>query len=237
MKVYLGKHLNFVGPYQIAEMLFFWVKKYDEDYNHTKAYDRVHNFGRWLSEDKNGNDSYLTTFCQWVQSKRERKIKIKIDHYDTWSLDHTASLIILPMLIQLKETKHGSPYVDLEDVPEEMRYTETEEYDMQSTFEFYHDETRREEYLKHDVHTRWEWVLDEMIWAHKTLLDDNIMEMCTITPSEIDFSEHHEDEGKVVVPLRWKTHGEYDWERIKELEQRLSNGLRLFGIYYRCLWD
>lgn len=236
MKIFIGPYLNFVGPYQIAEMIFFWVKKYDEDtLDYTKAYNRVHNFGRWLSEDKNGNDSYLATFCQWVQSKRERKIKIKIDPYDTWSVDNTASLIILPMLIQLKETKHGSHYVDLEDVPEEMRYTETEEYSAQSTFGFYHDATQDK--LKYDVHTRWEWVLDEMIWAHQMVLDDNIMEMCTITPCEIDFTNHPEDEGKLTQPLRWKTHGEYDWERIKHLEQRKANGLRLFGKYYHGLWD
>lgn len=235
MRVFIGPYKNYIGPYQIAEMLFFWVNKYDEDTaDYTKAYDRVHEFGRWLSEDKNGNDSWLTMFCEYVQSKRQRKVKIHIDEYDTWSLDHTASLIILPMLIQLKETKHGSPYVDLEDVPESMRYTETEEYDSQSTFEFYH---KAENKLKHDVHTRWEWVLDEMIWAHQMVLNDNIMEMCTITKSELDFSKYQEDEGKVVVPLRWKQHGEYDWDKIKELEARLSNGLRLFGKYYQACWD
>src|SRR6056300_1762589 len=47
--------------------------------------------------------------------------KIRIDPWDTWSMDHTLAPIILPMLKQLKETKHGAPYVDPKDVPIELR--------------------------------------------------------------------------------------------------------------------
>ena len=35
--------------------------------------------------------------------------QIVIHNYDTWNMDHTLALIILPMLKQLKETKHGYP--------------------------------------------------------------------------------------------------------------------------------
>jgi hypothetical protein len=56
---------------------------------------------------------------QWVWDRVHPEIKaIKIDYYDTWSMDHTLSPIILPMLRQLKEVKHGSPHVDDEDVPD-----------------------------------------------------------------------------------------------------------------------
>jgi hypothetical protein len=48
---------------------------------------------------------------------------IKIDKWDTWSMDHTLSPIILPMLKQLKEVKHGAPNVEDEDVPEHLRST------------------------------------------------------------------------------------------------------------------
>ena len=47
----------------------------------------------------------------------ERNIKVHIDPYDTWNMDSTLSHIILPMLIQVRETKHGSPVIDDEDVP------------------------------------------------------------------------------------------------------------------------
>ena len=52
-----------------------------------------------------------------------QEMSIHIDEYDTWSMDHTLAPIILPMLKQLKETKHGSPEVDDADVPEELRST------------------------------------------------------------------------------------------------------------------
>jgi len=41
-----------------------------------------------------------------------RKVQVAIHDYDTWSADHTLSLIILPLLKRLKELKHGSPIVD-----------------------------------------------------------------------------------------------------------------------------
>jgi hypothetical protein len=41
------------------------------------------------------------------------------------------------MLKQLKETKHGSPFTDMEDVPEHLRGTTTEDWDDQLTFDFY----------------------------------------------------------------------------------------------------
>ena len=47
----------------------------------------------------------------------ERDKDIVIHPYDTWSMDHTLALIIVPMLKQLKETKHGAPNVDASDVP------------------------------------------------------------------------------------------------------------------------
>jgi len=90
----------------------------------------------------------------------ERKISVKIESFDTWSMDHSLAYIIHPMLLQLKKTKHGSPLVDDEDVPEELRSTSAptkeNEYD---TDAFHHD--------------RWEWVFDEMIWAFAQKLDND----------------------------------------------------------------
>ena len=41
--------------------------------------------------------------------RRTQKVSIRIDKHDTWSMDTTLAPIILPMLIQLKETNHGYP--------------------------------------------------------------------------------------------------------------------------------
>ena len=68
---------------------------------------------------------------KWGKTTNRRKIDIQIDPWDTWNMYNTLADIILPMLKQLKETKHGSPVVELEDVPEELRYTETYDYDSQ----------------------------------------------------------------------------------------------------------
>lgn len=97
-------------------------------------------------------------WSNWLYDKfgyePKQKIKIHIDKWDTWSMDHTLAPIILPMLIQLKETKHGAPNVDWEDVPKHLRptTTETEKYNKDGVPDtFFFD--------------RWNWILDEMIYA------------------------------------------------------------------------
>ena len=60
----------------------------------------------------------------WIwYDRRTQKVKVRIDRWDTWSMDHTLGRIVLPMLKQLKESNHGSPLVDDEDVPEELKST------------------------------------------------------------------------------------------------------------------
>jgi hypothetical protein len=56
----------------------------------------------------------------WLD-RRTQKVKVHIDKWDTWSMDSTLAPIILPMLVQLKATKHGAPNVDNADVPKELR--------------------------------------------------------------------------------------------------------------------
>jgi len=79
----------------------------------------------WL-EDR-VQDFYDVFNWIWFDRRTGQKQKIHIDRWDTWSMDHTLAPVILPMLVQLKATKHGAPCVDLEDVPEELRPTNTEE--------------------------------------------------------------------------------------------------------------
>lgn len=239
MKVNIGPYTNWVGPYQIADMIFFWVEKYPFDEEIEKRWDyRMHDkLGPWLAKDKNGNDSYLTRFCSWIHSFKKRKVKVKIDYYDHWSCDATLSPIILPLLKSLKEHKQGSGFIDLEDVPESMRYTSTEDYDGQTTFPFYTDPDLTMQNIHCDVHTRYEWALDEMIWAFEQLVIDDWEEQYWIKHPEIDFNEYPEDEGKTSKPLRWKVEGECDWVGRQKHQDRINNGLRLFGKYFQTLWD
>ena len=52
---------------------------------------------------------YHVWLYSWFGYSPQQSIKVKIDKWDTWSMDHTLSHIILPMLIQLKATQHGHP--------------------------------------------------------------------------------------------------------------------------------
>lgn len=140
MKVKIGPYLNWIGPYQIANLLRYVGVS-------TK---RCRIIGQYLSE------TWLDDFCQWIHNKKHRTIKIRIDDYDVWSMEHTLSLIILPMLIKLKATKHGAPLVDNEDVPPELRS------DVELTWA--EDDDR--------FQSRWDWVLDEMIWAFTQITED-----------------------------------------------------------------
>ena len=89
MKVYIGPYTDWIGPYQLAEKLLFWLEKYDNDEDDK----RIHALGDRLSSWK-----WLVKLCEWIDSKKKRKLKVRIDYYDTLSMDHTLSYIILPML-------------------------------------------------------------------------------------------------------------------------------------------
>lgn len=151
---------------------------------------------------------------------KERTVKIQIDPWDTWNMDTTLALIVVPMLKQLKETQQGAPHVDMEDVPEELR-----------------TEARIDPYDVDENHfKRWQYVLDEMIFAFESKNTD-WQEQFWKHPPRLDLSEHPEDEGKEFRPLRWLDTGECDWDASRNYQLRISNGFRLFGKYYEGLWD
>ena len=104
---------------------------------------------------------YHNWLYNWFGYSPKQTTSIKIHNYDTWSMDHTLAPIILPMLKQLKETKHGAPAVDLEDVPQELRPSNTEEWQ-----KLYNEGGETDE----KFFERWDWVLDEMIWAFEELV-------------------------------------------------------------------
>jgi hypothetical protein len=163
MRVYIGPYKNWIGPYQIADAIFFWVDRRgifpDDDPRHDRwDYKAAETFGGWLA-----NIKWLDKSCRWLCDKRKRTIKVRIDEYDTWSMDHTLALIISPMLKQLKATKHGSPFVSDEDVPEHLRST--------AAPELTEDEKNWGE-TDALFHARWIYVLNEMIFAFDLELDD-----------------------------------------------------------------
>jgi hypothetical protein len=216
MRVYSNKYRNhWLSPYTILEKVFFWR---EIDYKEPLI-------DKW-SDRLNPICEALRKVLDVVHPKIDYA---KIDYWDTWSMDSTLAPIILPMLKQLKATKHGSPFVDLEDVPEHLRTTGTQEYEEQSVFDFYkEDKSYDDDYP--NIHARWEWVLDEMIWAFEQKVDDD---------AEGRFFDHSECDDK----FPWDNDSNYqsklkvDWVGLKAWQKRKENGFRLFGKYYEGLWD
>lgn len=149
-----------------------------------------------------------------LDKRSGQKMKIRIDRYDTWSMDHTLSHIIVPMLKQLRDTKHGSPMVDMIDVPEELRINDVE------SKEFWDNG-----YTDPKHHDRWEWVLNEMIFAFEQKSRDGGW--------EDDYYKYENDPNATFgLKLVWS-----DDEGRKAHQERMTNGFRLFGKYYEALWD
>lgn len=217
MKVKIGPHTSWVGPYQIAEFLCFWVCEVPDEHGIPRKPDWVHDFGTWLAQDRNGNDSWLCRFCNWVQEHKRRRIKIHIDNYDVWSMDHTLALIILPMLKKLKEQKHGYGLIDDKDVPREWRSTVPGARKGLNKWDW-----------DHNAEARYAWVMEELIWTFTQLCDDS--------NGESEFFDHTEslkekDFNLSMQKLR------VDRVGLKAHQDRIENGLRLFGKYFRTLWD
>lgn len=224
MKVKIGPHPRWWGPYQIAELLCFWVPETKDEFGCKTKPEWVHNFGTWLSET-DGKDSLLLKVCQWIQDRRQRHVYVRIDHYDSWNADHTLSLIALPLLRQLKATKHGAPHVDDEDVPPGLGLRSTEAPAKENDWD-----------VDANHFDRWEWVLDEIIWAHQQEAHDN--------PGEQECWQHDLPDPNWPYPKLSESRLDQmlgntscDDAKLQAFHQRKQNGFRLFGKYYQALWD
>ena len=220
MKIYLSNYRDhWLSPYTILEKIFFWREiDYDEP-----IIEKLSNF----------LNPFSVAWQKFLDFVHPRISYVKIDYYDTWSMDSTLAPIILPMLKQLRDTKHGSPQVDPDDLPEYMRTTTTEDWDSQSVFDFYNEEQPD----GYDVHKKWDWVLNEMIFAFEHLVDDDW---------ENEFSSGVMDHIFVPCPdnpkLSTMENGPNhtyvcDYDGIQKVNERIGNGLRMFGKYFRHLWD
>ena len=230
MKVKIGPYKSDIIPIRSWERSYeFWRKPVtcylpEEEYT---WYDKIV-FGFF-----NKLENLFLPINRWA-NQRKRKIKVQVDYYDIWSADHTLAMIIHPTLVKLKEHQHGYPHVDNDDVPEELRFEMTEE------------EKQNWDGSVDDKHeARWNYILDEMIWAFEQHADpyDNDAQFhhnsdqleMVFTPLEdgtkastLSFN-HQKDPTK---PKYWVDH-----EGKKKHHERMKNGVRLFAKYYESLWD
>ena len=238
MKIYISKYRDhWISPYTMLDYMFFWTdwskcsrnrsiaSSLDEERKYVEHPEWVERWADCLTP--------VSRAIQWVGEKIYPRIEyVKIDRWDTWSMDHTLGMIALPMLRQLKATKHGAPLVDDEDVPEELRSTNAppkeNEYDVDGNH-----------------FLRWDWVMDEMIFAFEHELDDSWQDAyrsgdidITWIPVDVHGNEVPKGEHKYYQ----MGHGpkdtyKCDYDGIRKVEERMQNGFRLFGKYYRALWD
>lgn len=152
---------------------------------------------------------------------------ITVDCYDTWSADYTIAFVAAPLLKQLAKTKHGAPFVNNADVPEQLRATE-EDANLYIT-----EHTTDDKWFD-----RWDWVLGEMIFAMDELGNDkpnqpevlaDVRETDIEIPDPDTRTEFMKRSMLVEVPG-----GE---EALRAYEERVENGCRLFGAYFQSLWD
>lgn len=227
MKIYKSNYRShWVSPYVILEKVFFWREiDYDEP------------IIKKLSDFLNPFSIAWQKFLDFVHP---RISYVKIDYYDTWSMDSTLADIILPMLKQLRDTKHGSPLVDLDDVPEELRMVGYEDGSSQFLLEF--DDNKQYQNESWEMtHRRWEWVLNEMIFAFDHFVDDtweNEYSSGVIDTVHVP-CEWYEDGKPKLYSIEYGPNHTYkcDYEGMNKVYRRMDNGFRLFGKYYRGLWD
>ena len=204
MYVKIGPYINYIGPYQIADLL----QKVGVS---EKRCDKL---GDWLA------NTPIYTFCEWVESKRNCTVKVRIDKYDTWSMDSTLAHIILPMLKQLKDTLHGAPDIDDKDVPKKLRSTSAPE--------------KENDWDSDDnLFARWDWVLDEMIWAFGQVNEDWQDQYYKEPRGEWHTKDPENDISEIV----WDKKPVIDTKGLNAHNKRMQNGFRLFGKYYQNLWD
>lgn len=140
---------------------------------------------------------------------RGQKIRVHVENHDIWSADVTIAHMVLPLLEKLRDEKQGYPLIDPKDIeglPRELKPTKKEV-----------DQYKKYGTPDDKAEGRWNWVLNEMIFAMQCIVDDSW---------EDEFFEMD------ATSIRMMDKEGYD-----ETQKRIDRGLRFFGLWFRALWD
>ena len=241
MKVYKSCYRShWISPYVFLDYLFFWtewskcsrkstlqtaIDEAEGKYKYVEPPDWVERWADRLSP--------ISQALQWFLDRIHPRIDyVKIDRWDTWSMDHTLADIILPMLRQLRENKHGAPFTDDTDVPEYLRshMAQPKQYEWDTDSLHYQ---------------RWDWILDEMIFAFEMKCKDDWQAEFHSGEHDIKWVPVDKDGNEVAkgehrfYEMRKGSNDThvYDAEGAQRVQDRITNGFRLFGKYYENLWD
>jgi hypothetical protein len=169
------------------------------------------------------------------RKRNGRKIVVRIDKEDSWSVDSTLAVIILPTLIQLKQNSQG--------VPNEFGDVGGGDWENQESFDFY-KETYNEAF---DISCqKWNEILDKMIWSFQQVAfgdydskyhhGEAIFEWTKTKESGLNPLTGKVENFSEMVDKNPDEHW-YDIVGHREHERRIQEGLELFGKYFRNLWD
>jgi len=233
MRAKIGKFVNWVGPYQIAEYLCFWAKKETDEFGNQQPPDWVHEFGEFLAHGRlkpdgrrdTEHETWLYRLCNWIYSKKNRKIKIKVDPWDHWNADQTIAMLAVPILEDLLLHKHGAAPVADEDVPAGLGLRASEA--LQQADE--NDQTDSNFFI------RYEWMLGEVIWALRQIADGDWEEQ--YYSGKIDMKLVPEDNGLLRQVVLDRKDFVVDYEGMQRHSDRINRGLMYFGKYFRSFWS
>jgi len=99
----------------------------------------------------------------WVTKKNpnaQQTVRVRIDPWDTWNMAETLADIILPMLVQLRDEKHGSPG-DIKP------FMEASNASNQYCFDWYKDDDNKAWDLGHK---QWTDIMDKMVWSFEQIV-------------------------------------------------------------------
>lgn len=213
MKVFLGKHKNWIGPYQLADLLqYVGVNE-----------DRCERIGDYLA------DTWFNSFLQWVDKHRNRIMYVKIDDYDCWSAYHTIALIAKPIIERLRVTKQGTPAMVFDD--EYMSIINGKEFHQEEDDGPLH---KRVEELEKEAEKRWDDILLAMIYSFDQIIKEghskgsdqpNIENYVTFTGKGLSCEFSSEE-----------AHQAYN-KAANEYADKIQYGLDMFGKHFQSLWD
>jgi hypothetical protein len=167
---------------------------------------------------------------------KPQRVNVEIEHFDTYNMCNTLASIIYPMLLQLREVKHGIPSEFVDNIG-------GEDYVEQESFDFY-----KESY--DDAHAigckRWDEVLDKIIWSFYQLINTDWEEQYHHGELKMSWVETDRLYQNPITGKTEKTYQMVDenpdehWFDIDGYmlhQQRIQEGLELFGKYFQNLWD
>jgi hypothetical protein len=155
MKVILRKPPAWISPYTISRDIIDFIDEIFpfKDFKKQESLEiSIRNFLERIP--------FFSKACKSLSEffEKQHKHDIRIDYWDIWGLDTSLARIIVPSLRLLKERKDGCPFVDDEDYPHDILIS---------------DDVSDQDLELKGLQIRWEFVLDEMIYAFEQVVNDD----------------------------------------------------------------